>query len=156
MLCIETSKPESMSFRAVSSGPANRRAKIIQSYANLTDPSHCCTTTSADSTIDHQFSTFIKHEHDDEPANLVSESLNLVSYSADTPTGVSKRKGTDEGSYSGGEAKKARKGLYFEFAKKKWENEDSFKLPDGTFWRVAHTGFLDVSHTSSGNCTVLT
>lgn len=59
---------------------------------------------------------------------------------ADTPTGVSKRKGTDEGSYSGGEAKKARKGLYFEFAKKKWENEDSFKLPDGTFWPLVEEG----------------
>jgi hypothetical protein len=30
-----------------------------------------------------------------------------------------------------GDEKKQRKGLYFEFAKKKWENEDSFKLPDG-------------------------
>jgi hypothetical protein len=30
-----------------------------------------------------------------------------------------------------GEDKKQRKGLYFEFSKKKWENEDSFKLPDG-------------------------
>ena len=30
-----------------------------------------------------------------------------------------------------GDDKKQRKGLYFEFSKKKWENEDSFKLPDG-------------------------
>jgi len=53
-------------------------------------------------------------------------------YVADTPT-ASKRKGSTD-DILGSDAKKQRKGLYFEFAKKKWENEDSFKLPDGTYW----------------------
>lgn len=47
--------------------------------------------------------------------------------------GGSKRKGSAD-EIGGSETKKQRKGLYFEFAKKKWENEDSFKLPDGTYW----------------------
>ena len=24
--------------------------------------------------------------------------------------------------------------MYFEWAKKSWEGEDTFKLPDGTYW----------------------
>lgn len=52
---------------------------------------------------------------------------------AETPLGGSKRKGSAD-EIGGSETKKQRKGLYFEFAKKKWENEDSFKLPDGTYW----------------------
>ncbi|KAK9866792.1 hypothetical protein WJX84_011471 [Apatococcus fuscideae] len=27
-----------------------------------------------------------------------------------------------------------KKGPYFEFAKKKWETEDTFRLPDGSYW----------------------
>lgn len=44
------------------------------------------------------------------------------------PVAGSKRKGSTTAE---AEDKRPRKGLYFEFAKKKWENEDSFKLPDG-------------------------
>lgn len=29
---------------------------------------------------------------------------------------------------------RAKKPVYFEWAKKIWESEETFKLPDGTFW----------------------
>lgn len=89
---------------------------------NLSDPSS--KTTCANSLEDRQSNDSVK----------VDVEVSFSTPVAEIPSGVGKRKVTDDGSYSGGEVKKPRKGLYFEFAKKKWENEDSFKLPDGTFW----------------------
>jgi hypothetical protein len=49
-----------------------------------------------------------------------------------------------------GDEKKQRKGLYFEFAKKKWENEDSFKLPDGALHDAILTAAPLKSHCAPG------
>lgn len=38
------------------------------------------------------------------------------------------------------------KGPYFEFAKKKWETEDTFRLPDGSFWPEVQEGMHQVDH----------
>lgn len=32
---------------------------------------------------------------------------------------------------------KKKPSYYFEFAKRKWESEDTFRLPDGTYWPEA-------------------
>lgn len=42
--------------------------------------------------------------------------------------------GEEDGGPSGSQSASHKKGTYFEFAKKKWEVEDTFRLPDGTFW----------------------
>lgn len=51
--------------------------------------------------------------------------------------------GTSAPSTSAGEAgtansdEKKKPTYYFEFAKRKWESEDTFRLPDGTYWPEA-------------------
>ena len=64
-----------------------------------------------------------------------------------TPATGSKR-GRGAAAAAGDETgeKKPRKGLYFEFAKKKWENEDTFKLPDGTYWPLVEEGDATGNH----------
>ena len=70
----------------------------------------------------------------------------------------SKRKGSTTAE---GEEKKPRKVLYFEFAKKKWENEDSFKLPDGApfFYRPTHAvlvcGIRYAVHAAFVDCNIM-
>ena len=39
-----------------------------------------------------------------------------------------------------------KKGPYFEFAKKKWETEDTFRLPDGSYWPEVTEGIQSVDH----------
>ena len=39
-----------------------------------------------------------------------------------------------------------KKPVYFEWAKKVWETEDTFKLPDGTYWpHVSMLPFLEIT-----------
>jgi len=41
------------------------------------------------------------------------------------------------------EGSEKKKPVYFEWAKKVWETEDTFKLPDGTHWPYVSPSLLD-------------
>ncbi|KAK9840810.1 hypothetical protein WJX81_006321 [Elliptochloris bilobata] len=54
---------------------------------------------------------------------------------------------TPESISAGGESVgEKRKANYFEFAKRKWECEDTFRLPDGSYWPQVQEGIIGSDH----------